>query len=195
MKLRVDPDKDRVVLTIETTDKEYKTLYLPSFNIHYWYPFNINFYYKYSNSREMLYLVREKDYKGENFYKVDILKRTKPLVERNGVMFHPHVYIRNKYIIEKARALGLPTLKDVYTMDDVENGFAELDILMQTLKERLEDRVVENTEDELSLPEVYTEDWDKLLFEQMTEEEERTLTEFGEMYSMLTVMRKLVEGE
>jgi len=193
MKLRV-LDKDLFKLTILTTGKEKKDFYFPKIRVYNWYPFNINFYYKYSDSKEFMYLVKEKGYEGENYYGVDILKRTKPLATMNGVPFHPGVYKRNKYIMEKARALGIPTLLDQYNLDDVEIGFNEIDHCMIAIREMAEDRYTNDVEDDFFRQFSPTEEYDELIYSYLTDEEQEAFTELGEMYSMLTVMIKLAEG-
>jgi hypothetical protein len=194
MKLIVDKEHNMIELKIPTTDKGDTVYYLPTKNVYYWYPFNINFYYKYSNSKDFLYLVKEKNYEGENYYNVDILKRTKPLNEREGVIFHPTVYKRNRYIMDKATTLGLPTVKGSYTPEDVEIGFSELGVMIHTVKNQIEDRLLEQNGSSIIVPEMFSEEWDKSVYEIMTETEREILIEFGEMYAMLTLMRKLVEG-
>lgn len=195
MKLTVDPDKNRIELKVQNTDTEQEdmVLFFPTNRVWYWYPFNINYYYKFSNAKEYLYLVKEKGYEGDNPYNVGLLKHTKELSERNGVMFHPLVYKRNRYIIDRARQLGLPTIKDIFTLSTVETGFSELGLLIHTVKNRIEDRLLDS-KDEIIIPEMYSDNWDKQVYAFMTEEERRVLTEFGEMYAMLTVMRKIAEG-
>lgn len=192
MKLTVDKDNQQIKLKVTTTDGGNKTICLPPEKLYYWYPFNLNFYYKYSNSRGYIYLSTDKSYKGPNYYNIDVLKRTKPLGERNGVPFHPFVYKRNRDIIQKARGLDLPTIKDTYTLDDVELGFSEVGIMINIIKSRAEDRLLERTGDNFIIPEMFSEEWDKKVYSSLTEKEQEVLIELGEMYSMLTVMRKLV---
>lgn len=191
MKLEVKDSK--VTLTVSTTDKEFKEYEVTPHKVYYWYPFNVNFFYKYSNSKRFLYLVKEKDYTGENIYNVDILKRSKPLGQRKGVMFHPYVYKRNRYIIDKARDLGIPTLKDNYDLRDVQKGFEDLDLVTQTVKGRVEDRYIAYG-GTLEAPKVPNDDWDEAVYNVMTTEEQEIFHELGEMYAMLTVMRKIAEG-
>jgi len=199
MKLTVNPDKERIELKVQATDMTEKVVYLPTDKVYYWYPFNINFYYKYSQSEQRLYLVKGRGYTGKNYYKVNGIKRTKPLSERNGIVFNPNVYMRNKYIMDKAKSLGLPTIKKLYTLKEIEKGFADLDVLIQTLRHRLEDRVLES-ESELELEqatlhdqELDNEEWDEQVYSVMTEEEKEELEEYGEMYAMLNLMKKLAE--
>lgn len=197
MKLTADIEHNQVVLKVPTTDKDFKEFRLPKMNVHYWYPFNINFSYKYSSSKDYMYLVKEKGYTGDNHYKVDVLKKTKPLDKRGGVMFHPYVYKRNKKIISRAKELNIPVITDSFNLEIVEDGFAQIGVLIHTLKNRVEDRVSDKYGLDLYKyePKPLNEEWDKDIFEVMTEDERFFLLELGEIYSMLTVMRKLSEEE
>jgi hypothetical protein len=185
--------EDKITLQIQTTGDEVKEFLLPIMNVHYWYPFNINFTYRYTNSKGYLYLIKERDYLGENLYKVDILKRTKPLEDRNGVMFHPNVYQRNKYIIEKAKSFGLPVITEVYKLEDVERGFGQISTLVKVIKGRVEDRFFDKNEDAWYSPEIPTDEWDQAVYAYAEEDELIYLQELGEMYTMLSLMRKIAE--
>jgi hypothetical protein len=185
--------EDKITLQIQTTGDEVKEFLLPIMNVHYWYPFNINFTYRYTNSKGYLYLVKERDYTGENLYKVDILKRTKPLGDRNGVMFHPNVYQRNKYIIEKAKSFGIPVITEPFKIEDVELGFNQISTMIKVIKGRVEDRFFDNNEDAWYSPEIPTDEWDRAVYEHAKEDELTYLQELGEMYTMLSLMRKIAE--
>jgi hypothetical protein len=185
--------EDKIKLQVQTTDGEVKEVLLPTMNVHYWYPFNINFSYKHTDSKNYLYLVKERDYVGGNLYKVDILKRTKPLENRNGVMFHPNVYQRNKYIIEKAKSFGLPVITEPYKLDDVEEGFHQLSTLIKLIKGRIEDRFFDKNEDAWYSPDIPTDEWDQAVYRYAKQDELTYLQELGEMYTMLSLMRKIAE--
>lgn len=194
MKLIANADLDVLVLDVLTTDKDMKEFYFPKRQIHYWYPFNLNFAYRYSNSKEFLYLVKEKGYEGPNYYSVDILKRTKQLGYKNGVMYSPEVYKRNKHIMDRAHSIGIPTIDGSFTLSEVEEGFRLLSMAMAMVKRSGEERyVAEIGEDDYPQP-LMSEEWDEIIYNYLTEKEEAFLIEFGEIYCMLTVMRKLVEG-
>lgn len=195
MKLIFNKDSGMLELITPTTDKGEHVQEFPTYNVHRWYPFNINFHYKYSNAKKHLYLVKDSGYDGENLYNVDILKKTKPpVIMEDGVMFHPYVYKRNRYIINKARQIGIPTIRDNYTLSDVEQGFDNLRDALHVFKSSIETRVLNNNYKDTYVKETWSEDWDKFIYSHMTEKEEKVLIELGEMYSMLTVMRKICGG-
>lgn len=184
-----------VTLKVKTTSKGMKEINLPAENIDLWYPFNINFTYRYTDAKEYMYLVKERDYTGPNVYNVDILKRTKQLKEIGGTIVHPAVAERNLYIMKKAGALMLPTIvQKEYSLKDVQAGFKRLDRLISTVKEVIQDRYLRSHPEVGFPPSIPTEDWDRAVYLGATEVELTALQEFGEMYTMLTLMRKIAEG-
>lgn len=193
MKLINLPELEVLILEVTTTGKEAKELFLPKTNIHYWYPFNINFSYKYTDSKGFMYLVKEKNYEGENVYNVDILKRTKVLPTRNDTPFNEAVFNRNMYIMKKATATGIKTLLDDYTLGDVQQGFKIASNILRIVKEQIALRhTIRSGEIFFSQP-IVTEERDEEIYSYATEEEQKIINEIGEIYTMLGVMRKLVE--
>jgi hypothetical protein len=194
MKLIIIPELEELILEVTTTGKEKKELFLPKTHIHYWYPFNINFSYKYTDSKGFMYLVKEKNYEGENVYNVDILKRTKVLPLRNGTPFNEAVFNRNMYIMDKASATGIKTLLDDFTLEDVKKGFKKAGEILSLIKAQVERRnLAETGEHQFFFQTMPTEDWDELIYSKATEKESQVILEIGEIYTMLSVMRKLVE--
>lgn len=195
MKLINVPRSNEIILEVETTGENIKSFGFPKHDIHYWYPFNINFFYKYTDAKNYLYLVKDKSYEGPNFYNVDILKRTKPLGTKNGVMFRPEVYKRNKYIISRARQLGIPTINSSYTQEELQKGFQTLSDAISMVKWRAEERCIRDLGKDFYTPPILSEEWDNVIYNNyMTEKESAYLIELGEIYTMLNVMRKLIEN-
>ncbi|AXQ67780.1 RNA polymerase sigma factor [Bacillus phage Kioshi] len=190
MKL-INISEKEILLELKTTDKKTEEVCLPKDNIHFWYPFNINFYYKYSSAKGYMYLVQDKHYEGANIYQTTILKRTKKLMKHEGVPLNLPVYERNSYIMAKAFELGIPTSVQDYTSESVQHGFDTLAATMGDLRNEIEDRYVKAVGK--SSPPVNTEKWDREMYKHATEEELAELQEYGEMYTMLSVMRKLVQ--
>jgi hypothetical protein len=155
--------EEKIILTVEDTNNEEREFAFPLENIHYWYPFNVNFVYQFTAARKFLYLIQEPTTQGvENIYNVDILKRTKPLEKKDGVMFHPEVFKRNFETIGVASILGIKTIDQSFTAEDVREGFNTIGKLIETA---------------ISI-----------------DAGDTALQRFGEIYSMLTLMRKIVEG-
>ena len=186
--MKLTTDFEGVVLTVPTTEKGETLFVFPTQNIHYWYPFNINFSYKYSESKRYLYLTKEKDYEGPNYYEVTILKKTKPLDEKDWTMFHPKVYERNMHTIQLAKRVGIVTIDQKYTAEDIVYGYEKVARMIEALKNSIYRRAFGFSE--LSQP-LHTEGWDEEIYREMTAEESEMMVEFGEIYAMLTVMRKL----
>lgn len=196
MKLTVNHAVDMLLLEVETTGEEKKHIYFSTENAYYWYPFNNNFSYRYSNAKGQLYLVQEGGYIGENVYGVDILKRSKQLMmDKEGFLIHPEVRKRNEWIMEVASLYGLPTLLDDYSSHDVQKGFETLGSWLNKYRDFLEDKLMYMDEDALSVTQVHlNEEWDRRIYECADEQDIELLQEFGEMYNMLCLMRKLAEG-
>ncbi|AFQ96503.1 hypothetical protein [Bacillus phage vB_BceM_Bc431v3] len=190
MKL-INISEKEILLELKTTDKKLEEICLPKENIHFWYPFNINFYYKHSSAKGYMYLVQDKHYEGTNHYDTTILKRTKKLMKHEGVPLNLPVYERNTYIMSKAFELGIPTIAQSYTSESVQHGFDTLAAIMGDLQSEIEERYVEASGK--SQPPINTEKWDKEMYKHATEEELAELQEYGEMYTMLSIMRKLAQ--
>jgi hypothetical protein len=153
-----------IALTVQDTEGGDREFTFPAENVHYWYPFNVNFVYQYTVARNFLYLVQDpasRELGVENIYEVDLLKRTKPLEQKDGTMFHPKVYERNMEIIQDAKMLGIPTIDEPFDKESIQEGFSILDDMINAALEF---------------------------------EAEQALLYYGEMYSMLTLMRKIDEG-
>ncbi|AMO25989.1 hypothetical protein Blue_166 [Bacillus phage Deep Blue] len=189
MKLMNISEKE-ILLELKTTDKKLEEICLPKENIHFWYPFNINFYYKHSSAKGYMYLVQDKHFEGDNIYNTTILKRTKKLMKLDGVPLHPAVYERNTHIMDVAFELGIPTIAQDYTSESVQHGFDTLAASMGEVRDWIEERYIKASGK--STPPVNTEKWDREMYKHATEEELTFLQECGEIYTMLSVMRKLV---
>ena len=182
-----------LTLKVQTTGDTVKGIDFPFHNVHYWYPFNINFTYRYTNSKNFLYLVKERDYEGPNLYNVDILKRTKAMGTKDGAMYNPSVHERNQYIINKAKSLGIPVITDDYTYQDVNKGFKRVSGLIRVVKDQIEARYLLNEDEIIVSPEIASDSWDTEVYACATAAEKEVLQEFGEMYAMLNLMRKMTE--
>lgn len=189
MKLIVEDNSNTVTLRVFTRGKDLEDVVLPKENIHYWYPFNTNFSYRCSSAKKSLYLIKERSHVGENVYGVDTLKKTKPLDIKDGVPYHPQVHRRNLQVIDRAKQLGIVTIEDNFTLALTVAGFQTVCNCIDAIKSRAQERV-----DDEEIQGVHThlnEEWDERVYEKLTKEEGVFLLELGEIYGMLTVMRKL----
>lgn len=182
-------------LLVRTTEDEIKEFELPVENIHYWYPFNTNYEYRFSSSKEYLYLVRNKHYNGSEVYTVNILKHSKPLERKDGTLFNPSVYGRNMQLIRKATMLGIPTITEQYSMEEITEGFNKVGQLINIVKTVVQQRYIEDNEDVWFAPEIPSLEWDTAVYAQATPEEVQALEDFGEILTMLQLMRKIMEGK
>jgi len=166
-------------LEVRTTSQGKKDYTLPIKGIEQWYPFNVNFMYMHSESRNQMYLVKLPCYKGDNLYNTAVLKNSEPLKELNGAPFNESVWERNVYIMEKAWTIGVPkTISEEYTMEDIKEGYE----VLHNIHTELQDRLLGRLEEEESIYDV------------ATKSELNFLEEIGEMYAMLNLMRKIKEG-
>lgn len=188
-----------IKLQLSTTDQETVTILIPKKNIHFWYPFNLGFYYKYSAAKEYMYLVQDKHYDRGNVYGTDILKRTKELpITEDDVPYNEPVFKRNVQIIMKARFMGIPTITDSYDLNKINEGFEIVSDHMQYIKEKIEKRYMEKymTKVESYQPVQQTEEWDKQIYQCARAAELGELELLGEIYNMLVLMKKLLtKGE
>jgi hypothetical protein len=142
-----------------------------------------------------MYLTKDQEYNGDNLYSTTTLKKTKRLPMSEGVPYHKGIIERNTAIMLKARQLGIPTLMDHFTYKDVQQGFETLGAYIQEVKEQLEDRYMNEGEEGWYLPEGDLESWDKKeIFQLLTESEKENLIQCGEIYIMLSLMRRLTGG-
>ncbi|AMB18681.1 anti-sigma factor [Bacillus phage Eldridge] len=166
-------------LEVRTTSQGKKDYVLPIQGIFQWYPFNVNFAYMHSESRNQMYLVKLPCYKGENLYDTEVLKHSEPLEELAGTLVNWKVFQRNTWIMLRASQLGVPkTLLDEYTMEDVKEGYEVLHNVHSKLQDQLYDRL----------------EVEESIYDVATKSELEFLEELGEMYAMLNLMRKIKEG-
>ncbi|QQO40578.1 RNA polymerase sigma factor [Bacillus phage 000TH008] len=187
--------EDNVILRVSVNRTGETFVAMPLENLHYWYPFNINFSYKFSESRGGLVLVKERGYEGHNFYNApSTLKEAELLKKKDGFFLNQKVYERNTYIIEKAKKLNLPVITDdTYNSRDIAKGFLRLQYLMGLVKKDIENNY-KMYQEVTSAPETeLDEEWDHKMFESMSTIHKNAYIEFGEMYSMLVTMNKIAK--
>lgn len=180
-----------IKLELSTTDQETYTILVPKKDIHFWYPFNLGFYYKYSAAKEYMYLVQDKHYDRWNVYGTDILKRTKELpITEDDVPYNEPVFMRNIEVIGKAHLMGIKSVMSDYTLSDVEKGFEIVSDAMQAIKDALELRSMERTKGYVAPQHI--EELDKKIYREAKAHEMEELALLGEIYNMLVLMKKLL---
>lgn len=186
---------DDVILRVSVNRTGETFVAMPLENLHYWYPFNINFSYKFSDSKGGLVLVKERGYKGPNFYNApSTIKEAEPLKKKDGFFLNQKVYERNTYIIEKAKQLNLPVITDdTYNSRDIAKGFLRLQYLMGLVKKDIEKNYKMHQEVTNAPVTELDEEWERRMFESMSTIHEKAYIEFGEMYSMLVTMNKIAK--
>lgn len=210
MRLKYNSEKDKVILKIYTTPsrkgdsdikgmkEEQQTIELPSRNIHYWYPFLVNYYYRFSEERRYMYIAKDSGCLEdlESDYIPYGLRRATKLKKVDGVPYHEEVYSYNKEVINMAKKLGVPTIEEEYTHNDLCNAFLDIGDMMDSVRDRIRDRleekaILESHNDLFS----FIDDTSEQIYNSATKEEVLTLRMLGSIYTMLTVMRKLLGGK
>jgi hypothetical protein len=192
MKLRVDKKRSTREGILEMkldTLNDIEVVEVPLQDLYLWYPFNINYEYRYSKKNSYMHLVAITGRTGDDVYKMEEPSNSPRMVHLGNTFYNEAVAERNKTIIWRAHNLGISTLDDEFNYTDVQNGFSDLDVFIQTVKDRIEDRVdPADFEGHLSKPDMK----DRAIYAQATDTELRRLQEFGEIYTMLSLMRKMV---
>ncbi len=184
-----------ILIDVPTTEEGVRKKYTFNASTAYkWYPFNINYSYKYSNAKGIIYLIKETSYKKEDVYKVSKPSNKMALKIDGESAFLLKVYKRNLYIMNTAYSLGLPIIRKKYTLKDVERGFIKLGDLVDTLRETLGDRL-ENDHEVYINQNSFLENTDKQIYDVLNQEERKKLQEYGEMYTMLGLMRKIAKDK
>lgn len=165
----------------------------------YWYPLNINYVYKYSLSRDDLYLTPVDSY----IYAYDYGIETKNRSKAKGSRFDPNtdewynetVANDNKYIMDRAKELGIVTLDDIDTCNyfDIGKSFQTISDTNQILRDKLTDRALEHA-DTTSFLHADKEEQDIFMYNFITDEEQKHLITLGKMYNMLVLIRKIKEA-
>lgn len=193
----VKKNEEEITLILETTSsdvEEVKELILPLDKLLYWYPLNMNYTYKFANSKQIMYLVKDPTYKGEPLYETKLLKYAEELPLKHGVPFNESVFVRNAKVLEfamKRDILGVYGNPDLQT---VEESIICTINYMKEFRQVLQKRfILDETRDTDEAVSVTSdkEDLDLILYSYATEDEMRDLNMMGEVYTLLNLMRRL----
>lgn len=199
MKLKV-LNREEGVLKVFVGAGKFENIDVPLSNIEEWYPFSNAYEYKYRKYQKVLELKRLRStlpqaYDVGSNSKSDV--RHPDRVCRVEEMYNKTVHRDNLRIIEKAKSYDIPTITDDFTAEDVEKGFFKLGIIFEDLIKIVIDKYLEGKEpaevaefllksESLQLAEAFAEEDDKVTL---------TYNELGQIYSMLTVMKKITRRE
>ena len=191
-------NKDKVEGILYLTDKletvTRKLVFNPK-SMNTWYPLNISYSlaYQAEDNKLCFYLAKSTtsyDYRiyhrGENYYY--------SIPEAEDMLTIERVKKDNDFIIHLAHGLGVSTWVDDYTKSDVESGFIEVGNQMTLLTDERLNEYINNlsASDMVKYYELPDEHKQKLAFSLLSPTEARQYAELGKLYSMLSIMRKVV---
>lgn len=196
MKLKIN-NKDKGDLIVFHKNKEYKEIKVPLDNLEEWYPFSFAYEYKLDKFGKALELKRLRSTLptsygvsdnsayavGKDSCKCDLLTWVNPAVKRE-----------NMKVIAKAKSYGLPVINEPYTKQDVNRGMKELGVIFNNLKDIVVKRYLKDkTEEEIKRFNMKAEE--NQLSEALQKSDvavDLTYSELGQVYRMLTLMKKIV---
>lgn len=201
-------DEDTFIMTVETTEGGTKDLEIRVQDIDDVYPFNSNYMYKYSPTRDAFYLCKDRKYKNLDVYDhsvgdTDIVFMERRLDGHVSNPFQTFVAHRNFEVQEKAQQMGIPVLWDYLnqekiTKNDIKVGHRKLADAIDKLNERIEKRYLstlsaEEVLEDRHMPNSGDEDWYATIYAVATPEEEHEFIMYGEIYTMLRLLRRIIE--
>lgn len=193
----VKKNEEEITLILETTSsdvEEVKVLTLPLDKLLYWYPLNMNYTYKFANSKQIMYLVKDPTYKGEPLYETKLLKYAEELPLRDGIPFNESVYERNNQVMAFAVKSGILDIYGHLNVGTIEDSILVTINYMKDFRKVLQNRFIldENRgmDDAVSVTSD-KEDLDIILYSYATEEEMTDLNMMGEVYTFLNLIRRL----
>ena len=193
----VGKNEEEITLILETTSsdvEEVKEITLPRSFILQWYPLNMNYTYKYAKSKNMMYLVKDPTYKGEQIYETKLLKFAKELPLHHGVPLNQSVYDRNKEVLAYATDKHIINPEDVWTKEYLNDSVLKTIQHMKDYRNVLQKRfilAVDEFNEELLQETNNKEGLDEILYSYATEEELKELNMIGEVYTMVNLLRRL----
>lgn len=193
----VKKTEEEIILILETTSsdvEEVKELTLPLDKLLYWYPLNMNYTYKFANSKQIMYLVKDPTYKGEPLYETKLLKYAEELPLRDGIPFNESVYERNNQVMAFAVKSNILDMYGHLNADTLEESVICTINYMKEFRQVLQKRFIldetRDTDESVSVTND-KEDLDLILYSYATEDEMRDLNMMGEVYTLLNLMRRL----
>lgn len=195
--------KDTGVLTYKTSTYEEQTIEFPADSIQDWYPFDLNYTYRYSVPHKRFFLVLlelEAETKRYNVHSNRDRSISNTAVFRPTDWYCPEVKIENAKVIQYAKDLGLKTIEDDLTYSQVCATIRILGDKEQELFRNLEDDVFDRLKSEPSYDKLLStflkmgnEDRYSFILNKISQEDKEKLKAFGQMYCMYGIMRKMAK--
>lgn len=195
--------KDTGVLTYKTSTYEEQTVEFPADSIQDWYPFDLNYTYRYSATNKRFFLVLlelEAETKRYNVHSNRDRSISNTAVFRPTDWYCPEVKIENAKVIQYAKDLGLKTIEDDLTYSQVCATIRILGDKEQELFRNLENDVFDRLKSEPSYDKLLStflkmgnEDRYSFILNKISQEDKEKLKAFGQMYCMYGIMRKMAK--
>ncbi|AHZ10429.1 anti-sigma factor [Bacillus phage Hoody T] len=195
----INYSEEEILLLLESTAKvddgeakEEVEIILPKDNIIYWYPLNMNYEYKFSDAKQIMYLTLD-SMSEDDSYSVKKAKRAKPLPIKDGVPYKDDVFLNNRATLKWGRRQGFIDYDKNYNFigDNVESTKLVL-AAVTALREKLTARYIEkegnksglDVEDGIGLS-LFT---DEQVYQLANKKERAEIKLLGEVYTYLRVM-------
>lgn len=190
--------KNTGMLIVDGTDGRTHNFEFPLSSLEDWYPLHPGYEYRYSPKTGTMSLYAQKGAtfegrqywepsKGNRFFKKEPHKGTGTLVDVKGNNWHaPKVAKENQAIAELARMLGIHTLDDFYTSDEVAK---DLEIVLNLTADITSSILDEEKSKGTKIVNEY--DVEKAINQGSTEEQDEMYLNLGEILTMLGVMRRV----
>ncbi len=191
MKLKI---KNKFMGVLEVTNSMGVTnLDVPLNNIHEWYPFSNAYSYKYNVKTKELVLKRLRSSLPVSYGIRTSKEYSKDRVCNTVTWLNHAVKDSNLYIINKAKSYGLPVITETYTQEDVDYGFAQLNVIFSELKSLIISRYLEDKDSDFitKFNRHNPETQYHLAVQDADDAVNATYDELGQMYKMLLLMKKL----
>lgn len=193
MKLRI---KNKFMGVLEVNNSMGVTkLEAPLSNIHEWYPFSNAYSYKFNTKTQELILRRLRSSLPVSY---GIEKNNEECYSRSKTCsiitwVNNDVKEKNLYIINKAKSYGLPVITEPYKLSDVDYGFAQLNVIFTELKALIIKQYIENKDSSFvtKFKKYNPETQYHMAVQNSGEDVLNTYDELGQMYKMLTLMKKI----
>lgn len=192
--------EEEVLVILETTSQdkeETKEILLPYRELLKWYPLNINYTYKYSTSKDIMYLVKDGTYK-RDLYDVKSTKQAKALPLKKGVPYNKTVHNRNTKIVKWAEENNLIEVsEEKVLLTDPKVGICRVLETIESIKQHLVKKYIfeegKNNDFDIDVNLGFPKFTDELIYKYATETELYQLELLGEVYTLLNLYRRLEE--
>lgn len=196
MKFKIEEDGTGTLIARVGNLKEYKEFKgLDLSKVHQWYPLNISYNLRYQEPRDRLYLYPVTNPPENPDYKYVERTRTKPegtVIEDIGPdMMCANVMMDNVTMCIIADRLELPSfLTADYTEEQAKQGIKDVLEMLDSVKGTLENRLSKDM-DIGEFRKKPLQEQDNMLYLYATDEEISEMKQFGKLYTMLNLMRKI----